>query len=54
MISEFLIRIGKLSETLSKKNIDVALIMQNADLYYYSGTIPSGVLFICIIYIKRK
>ncbi len=46
MTSEFLTRIEKLSETLRRKNINVALIMQNADLYYYSGTIPSGVLCI--------
>ncbi len=39
-------RIKNLSETLKEKGIDVALIMQNADIYYYSGTIPSGVLAI--------
>ncbi len=58
MVSEFLTRTEKLSEILNKKNIDVALIMQNADLYYYSGTIPSGVLCISkenkILYAVKK
>jgi len=39
-------RINGLSERLNKKDIDVALIMQNIDLFYYSGTIPSAVLAI--------
>ncbi len=39
-------RIHTLSKTLSDKGADVALIMQNIDMYYYSGTIPSGVLAI--------
>ncbi len=43
---EFVLRMNALSETLNKKGIDVALIMQNTDLYYYSGSIPSGVLAI--------
>ncbi len=44
MDREFKARVAKLSDTLSKNGIDVALIMQNTDLYYYSATIPSGVL----------
>ncbi len=46
MNNEFHSRMKNLSETLNKKGIDVALIMQNADLYYYSGSIPSGILAI--------
>lgn len=44
MDNEFLLRIHTLSKTLADKGVDVALIMQNTDMYYYSGTIPSGVL----------
>ncbi len=39
-------RIRKFSQTLSENGIDVALIMQNTDVYYFSGTMPSGVLAI--------
>lgn len=39
-------RIKKLSDTLKEKGVDVALIMQNADMFYYSNTIPSGSLAI--------
>ncbi len=46
MNKEFCSRIEGLSQTLDKKGVDVALIMQNADLYYYSGSIPSGILAI--------
>jgi Xaa-Pro dipeptidase len=46
MRSEFESRISNLSNNLDKNGIDVALIMQNTDLYYYSGTIPSGILAI--------
>ncbi len=46
MNKEFALRREKLASILSRKNIDVALIMQNADMYYYAGTIPSGVLAI--------
>ncbi len=46
MNNEFHSRMKNLSETLNKKGIDIALIMQNADLYYYSGSIPSGILAI--------
>ncbi|WP_025270228.1 M24 family metallopeptidase [Hippea sp. KM1] len=58
MKEEFLSRISKLSETLKENGIDVALIMQNTDLYYYSGSIPSGVLAISsegdILYAIRR
>ncbi len=39
-------RIKKLSQALSRNGIDVALIMQNTDVFYFSGTMPSGVLAI--------
>ena len=39
-------RIKNLSDTLKKKGVDIALIMQNADMFYYSNTIPSGSLVI--------
>ncbi len=46
MNNELSLRVENLSETLNLKGIDVALIMQNADLYYYTGSIPSGILAI--------
>ena len=39
-------RIGALQAALSKANIDAAIIVQNADLFYFSGTIQRGYLLI--------
>jgi len=39
-------RINKLQEVLQVQGIDGAIIVQNADLFYYSGTMQSSHLFI--------
>ncbi len=39
-------RIERFQETLREENIDGALIVQNADLYYFSGTCQDAHLFI--------
>ncbi len=58
MDREFYSRIEILADTLSKNSIDAVFIMQNTDLYYYSGTIPSGVLIVSsdkkIVYAIRR
>ncbi len=46
MDREFVKRREALSAALQKKGVDIALIMQNVDMYYYCGSIPSGVLLI--------
>jgi Xaa-Pro dipeptidase len=44
--SELAKRIADLQQHLKIKNTDAALIMQNADLFYFSGTIQQSNLFI--------
>ncbi len=39
-------RIQQLQSILSKDNIDAAIIVQNSDLYYFSGTIQQSQLYI--------
>ncbi len=39
-------RIARFQSILSKKNLDGALLMQNVDIYYFSGTLQSSILFI--------
>jgi Xaa-Pro dipeptidase len=39
-------RIARLQKTLMEKEIDLALILQNVDLFYFAGTIQNGYLFI--------
>ena len=39
-------RIKTLQKRLSEAKIDGALIVQNADLYYFAGTVPQGWLFV--------
>ncbi|MGB9744757.1 MAG: M24 family metallopeptidase [Desulfurella sp.] len=34
------------SKTLKEKNIDIAILMQSTDIFYYSGTFANGVLII--------
>ncbi len=46
MNREFANRREELSAILNEKGIDIALIMQNVDMYYYCGSIPSGVLIL--------
>ncbi|OPX86596.1 MAG: Xaa-Pro dipeptidase [Pelotomaculum sp. PtaB.Bin104] len=44
--SELDLRIGKFQEILKQKNIDGAIIIQNADLFYLAGTVQRSHLFI--------
>jgi Xaa-Pro aminopeptidase len=39
-------RISKLQEKMREKGIDLALILQNADLFYFTGTLQRG--YLCI------
>ncbi len=39
-------RIGALQEHMASQGIDGALIAQNADLFYFTGTVPQGWLYI--------
>jgi Xaa-Pro dipeptidase len=52
-------RINKLQVTLQKKNISAALITQNVDLFYYTGTMQNGLLYIpssgrACFYVKKS
>lgn len=44
--SELRQRVEKLQSILAEKNIDAALILQRVDLFYFSGTIQQGNLYI--------
>ena len=44
--SEISDRIGKLQQYLRQEGIDGALILQNTDLYYFSGTIQQSHLYV--------
>jgi Xaa-Pro aminopeptidase len=44
--AELRLRWGKLQERLQKEKIGGALILQNADLFYFSGTIQQGQLYV--------
>jgi Xaa-Pro dipeptidase len=39
-------RIGKLQEKMGEKGVDLALILQNADLFYFTGTLQRS--YLCI------
>ncbi|MGA6992936.1 MAG: aminopeptidase P family N-terminal domain-containing protein, partial [Candidatus Deferrimicrobiaceae bacterium] len=39
-------RIRSLQERLSRDGIDGAFLVQNADLFYFTGSIQQGVLFV--------
>jgi len=39
-------RIGALQRSMESGDIDGALIVQNADLFYFTGTVPQGYLFV--------
>ena len=39
-------RIKALQTRLAEAKIDGALVVQNADLYYFTGTVPQGWLFV--------
>jgi len=39
-------RIQRFSHSLSRENIDLAVVMQNVDLYYFTGTLVQGLLLV--------
>ena len=45
-VEEIQTRIGKFQEKMGEKGIDLALILQNADLFYFTGTLQRG--YLCI------
>jgi len=44
--TELRVRIGRFQEALKKKGLDGAIISQNVDLFYFSGTTQRSVLYI--------
>ncbi len=51
-------RIKKLQTLMEKEGIDAALMLQNADLFYFTGSIQQGVLYVPVqgepVYMVRK
>ena len=51
-------RIGNLQTELASHDMDAALIVQNADLFYFTGSIQQGVLYVPVegapLYLVRK
>jgi len=51
-------RIGKLQSALATQDLDAVVIVQNADLFYFTGSIQQGVLYIPVdrppLYLVRK
>jgi len=45
-LSELLPRLAALRESLLEEELDGALILQNADLYYYAGTVQQSFLYV--------
>lgn len=41
-----MLRAAILAQTLKEKNIDIAILMQSTDIYYYSATFANGILII--------
>ena len=39
-------RLNKFQEILGQSGLDGAILMQNVDMYYFSGTIQASILFI--------
>jgi Xaa-Pro dipeptidase len=44
--SELDLRITNLQLLLQQNNLDAALLLQNADLFYFTGSIQQGVLYV--------
>jgi Xaa-Pro aminopeptidase len=44
--SELAARVEKLQQQLQQHNLDAALLLQNADLFYFTGSLQQGVLYI--------
>src|SRR3954447_18769448 len=52
-------RIQKLQECLQEQSISAALITQNVDIFYYTGTMQNGLLYVpakgdSILYVKKS
>lgn len=56
--SEIETRISKLQQSLKKSDLDAVIIVQKIDLYYFSGTLQQGILFVPqdgkpLLFVKR-
>ncbi|AJE03833.1 M24 family metallopeptidase [Geobacter pickeringii] len=51
-------RISRLQALMAKEGLDAVLVLQNADLFYFTGTIQSGCLYVPVageaLYLVRK
>jgi Xaa-Pro aminopeptidase len=45
---ELIRRIDRLKSMMGEQGIDFAVIMQNADMFYFTGTIQKGLLVIAL------
>lgn len=56
--SELVDRLARLQSALQREDLDAVLLVQNADLYYFTETIQSGMLFVPVagqpVYFVRK
>jgi len=43
---EYMTRVENLKNAMKRRNLDLALIMQNADRYYFTGTVQDGVFIV--------
>lgn len=57
-LSELENRISKLQQGMAKTGMDAALLVQNADLFYFTGTVQQGFLYVPVegeaVYFVRK
>ncbi|PLX78833.1 MAG: aminopeptidase P family protein [Desulfuromonas sp.] len=57
-LSELQVRVAALQKQLAANDIDLALLVQNADLFYFTGSIQQGVLLVPAVgeplYLVRK
>ncbi len=44
--SELQVRIGKLQSLMPRDGLDAILMLQNADLFYFTGTVQQGMLYV--------
>ena len=44
--SELFARIAKLQHLMQKDDLDAVLMIQNADLFYFTGSIQQGMLYV--------
>ncbi len=56
--SELDARLGKLQGLMASEGLDAAIILQNADLFYFTGTIQSGCMYVPVqgtpVYMVRR